>query len=361
MDDFSKSIGIIALIFYVSSLLAEPHAAASNKINSTIPPLKITQPINCILGQTCYVRQYVNVGQEAGDAYDYKGGFLTSAQQNGTDFALQTYHQMNKGVAVLAPAAGTVIAIRENLFDQHNNENKKSFRQKDPYKRINQKDYCGNYVAIDHGHGWTTQLCHLRQHSIRVAPGQSIHKGQLLGLVGSSGKTDGPYLHFQLRYNNAVVDPFQSQLWEPAIPYHATGIIDHGISPKVLDLKSVQQKASHYTKLTPLNPSMVAWVRLYGVHKGDVQRFIFIQPDGLIYGKPIINNIDKDYKEWFSYGGYPIDSSFTNSLLGNWTVLYQMAHSDEEDIKKQQVQWKTIVTFHFTMATDSNKSAITPI
>lgn len=344
----------IALLQAFSFMAIDCYGNALLAAAPPVAPLSLSQPINCTLGDTCYVRQYVNVGQERGKPCDYRGGPLTSTHQKGTDFSLQTYQQIIAGVAVLAPAAGTVSAIKTDMYDQHDKTEEGSRRQ----RHINKKDYCGNYVVIDHGQGWTTRMCHLRQHSIQVAPGQAVRRGQVLGYVGSSGKTDGPYLHFQLRYNGAVVDPFQNQLWDPAIPYRGTGIIDKGISSTVPTLQRVQRKAPHRTSLTPLDPSMVAWIRLYGVRGGDMQRFIFIQPDGLTYGKPIVNTIDKAYKEWFSYGGYPIEKSFTNGLLGHWTVLYQMAHPREN---QQKVQWTTIATYRFTMTTDESKSTISPI
>lgn len=346
-----KSFGIILTSVFLTLLKMELGVAQPSQLS-----FKITQPVQCILGEDCYIRQYVNVGQN-GELVDYKGGFLTSMNQTGTDFALQTYEQMTKGVAVLAPASGTVTAIKSNMYDYY--EGAKSIPQK--AKIVGTKNYCGNYITIDHGEGWKSQLCHLRQHSILVAPGQTVNKSQMIGLVGCSGKTNAPYILFQLFHNEKAVDPFQNELWEPPIPYQTTGVIDKGIISTISNLKTVQKVASNQKSLTPLDPYMIAWIRLYGVQAGDVQRFIFIQPDGLIYSKPIMDTIQKNYKEWFSYGGYPVDKSFSNSLLGKWTVLYEIAHPTEEQIKNQEIPWKTIATFNFEMKLDKGTSKIDPI
>jgi murein DD-endopeptidase MepM/ murein hydrolase activator NlpD len=46
---------------------------------------------------------------------------------------------------------------------------------------------CGNGLVIDHGNGLETQYCHLRQGSLKHAPGAKVAKGHVLGLVGASG------------------------------------------------------------------------------------------------------------------------------------------------------------------------------
>ena len=63
----------------------------------------------------------------------------------------------------------------------------------------------GNVVYIDHGAGLSTRYGHLSQ--INVAIGQTVTRGQTIGLVGSTGRSKGPHLHYELRINNQPVDP----------------------------------------------------------------------------------------------------------------------------------------------------------
>jgi murein DD-endopeptidase MepM/ murein hydrolase activator NlpD len=85
-----------------------------------------------------------------------------------------------RGDSVLAPANGTII------------------------KAGWQGGY-GNMIEIDHGNGLTTRYGHLSKIEIQV--GDSISRGQLIGLVGSTGRSTGPHLHYELRLNDKSINP----------------------------------------------------------------------------------------------------------------------------------------------------------
>jgi murein DD-endopeptidase MepM/ murein hydrolase activator NlpD len=63
----------------------------------------------------------------------------------------------------------------------------------------------GNVTVIDHGNGFQTLYGH--QSQINVECGQSVFKGDLIGLVGSTGNSSGPHVHFEMWYNGAHVNP----------------------------------------------------------------------------------------------------------------------------------------------------------
>ena len=85
-----------------------------------------------------------------------------------------------KGDSVIAPANGTVI------------------------KSAWTNGY-GNMIEIDHGHGLVTRYGHLSQALIET--GQEILRGQEIGKVGSTGRSTGPHLHYEVRVNGQAVSP----------------------------------------------------------------------------------------------------------------------------------------------------------
>ncbi len=63
----------------------------------------------------------------------------------------------------------------------------------------------GNMIEIDHGNGLTTRYGHLSR--IGVSIGDTIQRGQAIGLIGSTGRSTGPHLHYELRLNDKPINP----------------------------------------------------------------------------------------------------------------------------------------------------------
>jgi murein DD-endopeptidase MepM/ murein hydrolase activator NlpD len=63
----------------------------------------------------------------------------------------------------------------------------------------------GNLIEIDHGNGLTTRYGHLSQGNVTV--GDTVQRGQLIGLIGSTGRSTGPHLHYELRMNDKPINP----------------------------------------------------------------------------------------------------------------------------------------------------------
>ncbi len=63
----------------------------------------------------------------------------------------------------------------------------------------------GRQILVDHGFGYQTRYAHLSR--ILVSPGQHVQRGELIGLVGSSGGSTGPHLHYEVIYTGNVVNP----------------------------------------------------------------------------------------------------------------------------------------------------------
>lgn len=63
----------------------------------------------------------------------------------------------------------------------------------------------GNMIEIDHGNGISTRYGHLSK--IEVEVGDTVTRGELIGLIGSTGRSTGPHLHFELRLFSRAINP----------------------------------------------------------------------------------------------------------------------------------------------------------
>ncbi len=155
-------------------------------------------PLDCDLGQNCWVASYYDDGQFS-NVHDYLCGGFTYPGNDGTDFAVRDLKAAVEGVTVTAAAPGEILRLRNDMPDETiGAAGREAIAGRE----------CGNGVLIDHGGGWQTQYCHLRLGSLAVREGDRVSRGQRLGMVGLSGYTSFPHLHFKLTYNGREIDPF---------------------------------------------------------------------------------------------------------------------------------------------------------
>jgi len=94
------------------------------------------------------------------------------------------------GAKVLAVADGTVV----NLQDGRPNETPPKFPE--GYDLLQQ---LGNFVIVDIGHGHFAYYCHFQPNTLKVHVGDKVRRGQVLALMGNSGNSDAPHLHFGIQ------------------------------------------------------------------------------------------------------------------------------------------------------------------
>ena len=63
----------------------------------------------------------------------------------------------------------------------------------------------GNYVQIEHGGELQTRYAHLSSYTVEA--GEMVRKGDLIGYIGSTGRSTGPHLHYEVRVDGEPVDP----------------------------------------------------------------------------------------------------------------------------------------------------------
>jgi murein DD-endopeptidase MepM/ murein hydrolase activator NlpD len=103
----------------------------------------------------------------------HKGNY----EHSGVDIA------MPRGSVVVATAPGSVILVKRSELEAG----------------------YGNYIEIDHGHGFVTRYAHLEE--IHVRSGQRVRKGNAVGTIGNSGGSIAPHLHYEIIRNGKNVNP----------------------------------------------------------------------------------------------------------------------------------------------------------
>jgi hypothetical protein len=261
--------------------------------------IELGLPIDCDVGRNCVIQQYVD-HDSSSKARDYKCGTLTYDRHNGTDFRLPNLAARRSGVNVLAAADGQVLRTRDGMPDISVSSGEVS--------SVADRE-CGNGVVILHDEGWETQYCHLAQGSVLVRAGDRVTAGRPIGRVGLSGKTQFPHLHFTVRHQGHVVDPFAfgmaegtcgggTSLWTAAVrnllTYQARAVLNTGFADGPVTMEQVEAGELERTAPGPRAESLVAFVRAIGLKAGDVQRLSLVGPDKQIIADHTEKPLDRD-------------------------------------------------------------------
>ncbi|WP_371156475.1 M23 family metallopeptidase [Jannaschia sp. 2305UL9-9] len=250
----------------VTGLATAIFLATASPTLAAPPTLRL--PLDCDLGETCFLQQYVDADPGPGAA-DYTGGPLAYDGHRGTDLRVADQEAMAAGVPVLAPAAGIVRGVRDGMQDRIMTDRAEVAGRE-----------CGNGVAIDHGDGWETQLCHLARGSVSVAAGDRVAAGDPVGLVGLSGATQFPHVHLSVRHRGQVIDPFIDDLWQVTPPYEPGGFLSVGLSSAVPPFADIKAGTADADSLPPDAPALVVWAAMFGGQAGDRIALRILGPNG---------------------------------------------------------------------------------
>ncbi|WP_052741867.1 M23 family metallopeptidase [Kiloniella litopenaei] len=246
-------------------------------------------PIDCSVPTECVIQNYVDARPGTGHR-DYACGTLSYERHKGTDFRVLSYDLYRQGVSVLAAADGVVVGQGNEANDDEyilNGDNAVYLQE------------VGNNVVIDHPSGWQTIYAHLKKGTVRVSLGDNVKAGDVIGVVGLSGKTEFPHLHFQVSHNKGVVDPFTGQkpagctvstensLWNlpggKEFEYKDTGIIDTGFAGQPPVQKRLAFHSEQKRLLVKNDPDiLVFWGEFWGLKIADRLTVRFKNPKGEI-------------------------------------------------------------------------------
>ena len=216
---------------------------------------------------------------------------------------------MRAGVGVVVAAGGVVKATRDGMTD---------VSVRDTGHEAVAGREAGNGVLIEHGGGWQTQYSHLRSGSVSVEPGERVEAGTPLGMIGLSGNTEFPHLHFTVRKDGVAIDPYtgaagawtcgspKSPLWTEdaaqVLTYVPTGLLIAGFSSSSPNADAIRRGDQRLGQSVEDPEALVLWADIYGAQAGDIQAFSIAGPDGSVF-LDSKSALDEDNVSWFAFGG----------------------------------------------------------
>jgi hypothetical protein len=233
-----------------------------------------SSPIAGIPMQDVFFGSYKDQG-----GMDYHCGFKWYAGHQGVDILLRNFRVQDSGVAVIAAAPGTVVETRDGQSDRSIANGGGGF---------------GNYVLVEHEPGAALAYYgHMRRGSIRVARDATVKRGDTLGLVGSSGNSNWPHLHFEVSDKGQVLDPFlgpcnpplAQPTWLSQLPWQGEfAVLDAGISRTPLSFGQLLERPADAATITAADNQVVFWASLLNIQASST-RTVLRDPGGAVLGQ----------------------------------------------------------------------------
>ena len=170
------------------------------------------------------VSAYVDQNTTSGAFQDFNCGTNTYDGHRGTDISIWPYNYLkmdSNWVEVIAAAPGMIIDKHDGEFD----------------KNCATNTMMPNYIVVQHADGSRALYLHMKKNSLTAKTiGQSLELGEFIGIVGSSGNSSGPHLHFEVWTGATVatrIDPFKgtcnalntTSWWAKQNDYKETAIV----------------------------------------------------------------------------------------------------------------------------------------
>ncbi len=203
---------------------------------------------------------------------DYVGNMGDAAktydEHKGVDLDVPTFRAMDLDFPVLAAAAGYAVLTHDGEFDRNT--------------------ACAgtwNVMHIEHANGFTTVYGHLKRESVVVNVGDFVLPGQKIAVVGSSGCSTRPQIHFEVRdCTGAAIDPFSFGMWR-APPDYATplGFMDATLQEvAIVDVVQIVDPPPNVTTIFG-GETLGIGVSAAGGQPGDTFTVEILKQDGSAY------------------------------------------------------------------------------
>lgn len=311
---------------------AEDHAQARPEPEAGMPRARrdaaegypeLTWPIASPVNTDHFVSNYLDHDPTSA-IVDHDGMPHAYDGHEGTDMSTVSLRYMDRGIEIVAAAPGTV---RRVVYDQYDRNLSWDGDQR------------WNAVYVRHDDESEAWYGHLRTSSVVVKEGESVERGQLLGLMGSSGRSTTPHLHLEV---GRIVSgswqhrgPWQGShctqesLWGNQLPHAADGgfrCLGVFVTTREAVGGDVNALAIDSLKQHPLEPAVVGidepylvfWLRYQCPDGGDYS-YEIRRPDGSVWSS---NDyiLDGHRKGHYRYSWRTWSSRVTAADYGTWTL-----------------------------------------
>lgn len=297
-----RHIGVIAwLAFVLPAFSAEPFTAA------TLPRFAF-YPQGGTLWQDLFPTNFVDLDPGTG-LLDWHGTAYTYDGHNGIDGGIGAgWAAQDIGVPIFAVLDGVVEDAHDGEFDRN------TVASSAP----------PNFVSINHGGGLVTQYLHMRNGSVAVKKGDLVVAGQQIGLMGSSGNSTAPHLHFAVYLNGRLVEPFAGparpgdSLWTRQAPFRAEPFVRHFFFTRDEWVTGFPLADYTRTGAALAGTSMARFsMQVCNLPANSTFRFRFLRPDGTLRLETtsVLNNreLSRDGTWYYTY--------FVNfDRVGRWSL-----------------------------------------
>lgn len=294
---------------------------------------EISLPLACELGVDCWFMNYTDHDAAEDIAKDAACNARTYDAHKGTDIAVRDWGEANSGVDVLAIAPGKVLRLRDGEPD--------SFKTREEFATISEaKKDCGNGLIIDHGQGWISQYCHLKNGSFKVNAGDSVTRGKPLAEVGMSGVTEHPHVHLSVIHEGKIIDPFTGRATDTAcglgdakplwgsneINYTPFSLYDGGFDIKEPDFAATA-RGQRGAQPRVSSPALTFWASYFGAKQGDIITLEMRQPDGTIFAEQTITQDKTRARQYYFIGRKAPEGGFQR---GTWKATATVTRQGAE-------------------------------
>ena len=287
---------------------------SSHKVGSRLATVSLNWPLQAASGfNDCsfyYVAAYVDQNNATGAFSDYNCGSNTYDGHKGTDIAIGPfpfYKMDNSQVEVIAAAAGTIIAKHDGEYDRNCVGSGSALT--------------ANSLIIQHSDGSYALYWHMKANSLTSKTvNQTVAAGEYLGVVGSSGSSGGPHLHFEVwagSTQSTMNDPFSgtcntinpNSWWASQKPYTEPGVIKSSVHTT-----DVVLPACPATETPNESTSFTIPFQGLGLAPGYAKFYAYVRnsTSGGVTSMSILNPNNSVFNSW----NYTITTSSRLSILG---------------------------------------------